>query len=1372
MPKYNLNALEPLEFERICQSLVQQIIGPGSKIYGIGRNGAREATFAGKAPYPSLTEQWDGYWIFQAKYHDVTRMGPREARRQILADLDDELSRIVKTYKHPCDNYILLTNVSLTPVFQSGIKDIIDGKIIPKYRDSIKHIHVWGAEEICRFLDNHPNIRKTYAHLLVSGDIIASLLNIVEREKRDLDETVRLYCEGCFSHEKYAVLDDAGDVEDKRIALQRVFIDLNVKPFIVLGEPHITLEMLPPWLRQALDDEERTSVLSYMLDDSILGIVLIGGPGSGKSTLCQHVAQIHRARLLGRLTELRQNGRIEQYDCCIPRIPFRVLLRDYAQWLSTQSSDNLFDFIASLVSHEAAREVSSEDIQEILKSSSVLLILDGLDEVPEKKLRKRVIDNVITFIHQVRNVLKTDLRVIATTRPYGYSEDFDPTRFLHLNTERLTPTQAKNYVHLWTKAREPVPREADRIADTLKVCSQDKIVSVLTHTPLQVTILLVIIRARGTPPKQREELFERYMDIIYRREQKNRPELLRTEQDTIYGLHKYLAYLLHKRAETDRTAALMDLSEFKRRVRDYLAYTNPVLNKEELDDKVNQIIVEARERLVLIESPRAEKIGFSLTTTREFFAAAHLVDTAKDTSERDERFKAIARSPYWRNVALFFAGRVGRTRSGEAPSMIDICRQIDSEDVDKFLRRGAQLVIEMVDDRVLRVPYNEFAAIHYALEILHTGFVKDFDGWVEKLRNLPIEYQERIIRPWLEKKLEEIVPYRLHTFANVFVELFGVDEKLKRALKRAKSHSDARLQVLSAVVKNKIVEFWVVRLLEELVNSLSEEAISHRLSENWGNLRFYLGHPITPRARSVVLRSILEGAESRIHSETRRETIRHVLQIDPEEEPIRNHLYMWATLQLFALLQRSTWYLRRRDFGISLNFPAIVDPRLRGWVKENSSLLERFCSIYSKDTEASTTFLVSLFGFLLRRQYSDLLDIWKQSSSLTNYPLRRFVFPVFGRLPREEGKLRMYHQNLLALLEYYDSEELCKKDLEELNGIVNRKSSIRSHPQRLMIWFEYDCDSSIEKHLDQEVLSELRTWFEGRGLAENLPCLMIMMYRYSRYSRLIDLHLEAIEKIMAEEQTLKVGYQLTRHNWEKASPKQKDRLKSVLEKALKEYQTFSDPGKEQQLQFLYWAALRARIMGEEQMVKLYEIIGDDPNPSIYALPYPRSQVKNVMLNLTQKLMSEDYRVARLAAVTLSALLWFLRGKVKAMPINAVEKLWQLAKDDHWGHRYIRVMARTKLNWVERSEEWLEAIKDAEPGLIQNAWIELIQYAGFRRKKDVRAFRNSLMHILESHDAFSENIRIAALKRLHDLVQEVQPRVSFEEAPLNLPLPKK
>lgn len=181
MPKYNINKLGPKEFEELCQSLVQKIIGPGAKIYGMGKDGSREVTFEGKAPYPSIDEQWDGKWIFQAKFHDIDRIGTDKARMVIKKDIKKELKKITKKYEYECDNYILITNVPLSPVHGTGTKDTIDNDILPEFKEKIPNIHIWGAEEVERHLDAYPEIRRSYSHLLVTGDVISRLLDNIEK---------------------------------------------------------------------------------------------------------------------------------------------------------------------------------------------------------------------------------------------------------------------------------------------------------------------------------------------------------------------------------------------------------------------------------------------------------------------------------------------------------------------------------------------------------------------------------------------------------------------------------------------------------------------------------------------------------------------------------------------------------------------------------------------------------------------------------------------------------------------------------------------------------------------------------------------------------------------------------------------------------------------------------------------------------------------------------------------------------------------------------------------------------------------------------------------------------------------------------------
>ncbi len=75
MPKYDLDGLGDVEFEHLVQTLLKVVIGNGTTTFGTGPDGGREATFQGKAPYPSLSDQWEGLWIFQAKFHDTKHIG-------------------------------------------------------------------------------------------------------------------------------------------------------------------------------------------------------------------------------------------------------------------------------------------------------------------------------------------------------------------------------------------------------------------------------------------------------------------------------------------------------------------------------------------------------------------------------------------------------------------------------------------------------------------------------------------------------------------------------------------------------------------------------------------------------------------------------------------------------------------------------------------------------------------------------------------------------------------------------------------------------------------------------------------------------------------------------------------------------------------------------------------------------------------------------------------------------------------------------------------------------------------------------------------------------------------------------------------------
>jgi hypothetical protein len=223
-----LDKLGADRFEAMAQALIKTVIGPGTTTFGAGRDGARAATFEGSAPYPSLTERWSGKWIFQAKFHDVGLLGMEKARQQVMRELRDELTKITEKYEYDCQNYILITNVSLSSVFHTGTIDRIDNEVKPDFAHRIPNIHVWGAEDITRLLEVNDSVRRAYNEMLLPGDVIADLLTGLSLDRSELTVTIRSFLTATLLREQYAQLDQAGDVSDDPVKIQQVFFDLQV----------------------------------------------------------------------------------------------------------------------------------------------------------------------------------------------------------------------------------------------------------------------------------------------------------------------------------------------------------------------------------------------------------------------------------------------------------------------------------------------------------------------------------------------------------------------------------------------------------------------------------------------------------------------------------------------------------------------------------------------------------------------------------------------------------------------------------------------------------------------------------------------------------------------------------------------------------------------------------------------------------------------------------------------------------------------------------------------------------------------------------------------------------------------------------------
>ena len=171
-----------------------------------------------------------------------------------------------------------------------------------------------------------------------------------------------------------------------------------------------------------------TGAASLLLDqrvaDSVPFIVLEGAPGQGKSTVTQYVCQVHRIRLLNLPDELSE---VPSEHRSMPlRFPMRVDLRDYAAWLAKRSpfggvddevpqswKPSLESFLAAQVTHGSGGvEFSVADLMAVASSTALLIVLDGLDEVPDVKQRALVVDEIEAAARRLGGV-SASLQVIV-----------------------------------------------------------------------------------------------------------------------------------------------------------------------------------------------------------------------------------------------------------------------------------------------------------------------------------------------------------------------------------------------------------------------------------------------------------------------------------------------------------------------------------------------------------------------------------------------------------------------------------------------------------------------------------------------------------------------------------------------------------------------------------------------------------------------------------------------------------------------------------------------------------------------------------------------------------------------------------------------
>ncbi|MDV6303678.1 hypothetical protein R3P93_14030 [Rhodococcus cerastii] len=711
---YDLTRLGNGRFEHLVQALALNYLGHGVDIFGAGPDGGREATFNGEVNMEGKGT-WNGYGVIQAKYKErlsTTTADQKWFFEQVTAELDAWIDTSKTRRKHQPMYFIIATNVPLTAVSENGGLDRLKA-LFEQFRDKMDDSRpprpigmpefvdydVWHAEYLDRLLETNEEVSRRYADLILPGDVIARLYDHVTQDDERLVRAWINYVRTSLTSDTKIELGESGDLVNTPLELAEIAVDLPVSTRANGNETHYALQTLVNTADQIL-----SPALHPAGHDRL---IVLGGPGSGKSTLSRLLCQIYRVALLQKAAAGRVTAQVAgiasqirtAFDVdCLPtpslhRLPIRVVLSTFADELTQTKTLTLLQHIVSLLNHRASDHIRVNEIARLIKQWPVLVVLDGMDEVASADNRGAVTACIKDFLSEMA-AMQADLLIVCTSRPVGFEHD-DEIDYEELHLMPLPPRDAIHYADRLLASR--FQGDPDRQEETLqrlrKAATNGETARMMT-SPLQVTILSLLLEQRKRAPASRYALFKAYYDVIYAREC-NKPggngailELYRPQLDE---LHQSCGLAIHARAEragkAESILPIEDLEAIARRILEAEEHRN-------LDALVTQLLRLARERLVLLV-PRMAGVAFEVRTLAEFFAARSVM--AREDSA--DRLQMLVTSAHWRNTWLLAAGHIFSERRELRDSVVSRLHDSDhSSAVNRLVMPGSILAIDALED--------------------------------------------------------------------------------------------------------------------------------------------------------------------------------------------------------------------------------------------------------------------------------------------------------------------------------------------------------------------------------------------------------------------------------------------------------------------------------------------------------------------------------------------------------------------------------------------------------------------------------------------------------------------------------------------------
>ncbi|MFG6100958.1 NACHT domain-containing protein [Leptothoe sp. EHU-05/26/07-4] len=360
--------------------------------------------------------------------------------------------------------------------------------------------------------------------------------------------------------------------------------------------------------------------------------VILGDPGSGKSSLLQYLA-------------------LEWVEGKTEVLPLLIELREFA----IAPSANFLEYLHC--GQGVNWQFDQKQLHQHLLEFSTLVMFDGLDEIFDHHIQHTVISDIVRFCQKYSKA-----QVLVTSRIIGYNpEKLQQSGFRHFTIQSLNINEIHSFIDCWYDLS--IDNEPDKVMlkERLKLAiASSRAIANLADNPLLLTMMTILNR-RQELPRDRIDLYEQashvllhHWDVDHKRLQLPMGVIGRREKQEILRL---IAYEMQSREEGLK-GNLIEIDRLTRILTAYLrdqGFSTP-------REKANQLIQHLRERNFILCYRGADTYGFVHRTFLEYFCAVEIFNRFEkqqliDFEQlREEIFGQHWRDETWHEVLRLLCG--------------------------------------------------------------------------------------------------------------------------------------------------------------------------------------------------------------------------------------------------------------------------------------------------------------------------------------------------------------------------------------------------------------------------------------------------------------------------------------------------------------------------------------------------------------------------------------------------------------------------------------------------------------------------------------------------------------------------------------------